>query len=98
MGFGIGLDAKWKARQSGKPDSAINRDAIHGGGDLVDFGGETLVRVKPTVRTTVFHQRRGLTLGKLLFALLSKPFPLHARNLGRLSCKHSRQFGHGMSQ
>lgn len=43
MGFGVGLGAKWKARQSGKQNSAINLNAIHGGEDLVDFGGGTLV-------------------------------------------------------
>jgi hypothetical protein len=34
-----------KARQgkSGNQDSAINRHAIHGGGDLFDFRGEALV-------------------------------------------------------
>jgi hypothetical protein len=43
MGFGAGLGTKWKDSQSGKPDSAINRKAIHGGGNLFDFGGEALV-------------------------------------------------------
>jgi hypothetical protein len=43
MGFGAGLGTKWKADQSGKPDSAINRHAIHGGGDAFDFCGEALV-------------------------------------------------------
>jgi hypothetical protein len=43
MGFGTGLDTKWEDNQSVKPDSTINRNAIHGGGDLFDFRGEALV-------------------------------------------------------
>ena len=44
MGFGAGLSTKWKAgSKAGKPDSAIHRNAIHGGGDSFDFGGEALV-------------------------------------------------------
>lgn len=43
MGFGAGLGTKWKAGQSGKQDSAINRHAIHGGGNSFDFGGKALV-------------------------------------------------------
>ena len=43
MGFGAGLGTKWKDSQSGNQDSAMNRDAIHGGGDSFDFGGEALV-------------------------------------------------------
>ena len=43
MGFGAGLGTKWKASGSGKQDCAINRHAIHGGGNLFDFGGEALV-------------------------------------------------------
>ena len=48
MGFDAELGAKWKARQSRKSDSAINRNAIHGGGDSFDFGGEALVAPKFT--------------------------------------------------
>ena len=43
MGFGTGLDTKWEDNQSVKPDSTINRKAIHGGGDSFDFRGEALV-------------------------------------------------------
>ncbi len=43
MRFGAGLATKWKAGQSGKQDSAINRHAILGGGSLLDFDGEALV-------------------------------------------------------
>jgi hypothetical protein len=43
IGFGAGLGTKWKDSQSGKPDSALNRNAIQGGGDLFDFHGEALV-------------------------------------------------------
>ena len=43
MGFGAGLGTKWKDSQSGKPDSAMSRNAIHGGGDSFNFRGEALV-------------------------------------------------------
>lgn len=43
IGFGAGLGTKWKASRSGKQNSAINRQAIHGGGNLFDFGREALV-------------------------------------------------------
>lgn len=43
MGFGVGLGAKWKARQSGKQNSTINWHAIHGGGGAFDFGGGAFV-------------------------------------------------------
>ena len=38
-GLGAGFGRKWKACQSGKPDSASNRQVMHGVGDLVDFCG-----------------------------------------------------------
>ena len=57
MGFGAGLGTKWKAGQSGKPDSAINRHAIHGGGDAFDFCGEALV-VRAKRATTAGRQAR----------------------------------------
>lgn len=45
IGFSAGLGMRWKASQSGKPDSDMNRNAIHVGGDLFDFRGEALVVV-----------------------------------------------------
>ena len=48
MGFGAGLDTKWKASQSGNQDTAINRKAIHGGVDSFDFGGKALAANKTT--------------------------------------------------
>ncbi|GAB4090057.1 hypothetical protein GCM10028785_27260 [Hydrogenophaga soli] len=59
MGFGAGFGTKWKASGSGKQNSAINRHAIHGGGNLFDFGGEALVvRVNRSAR--LFAQAGGM--------------------------------------
>ena len=45
MGFGAGLGTKWEADKFGNRHSAINRDAIYGGGDSFDFRGEALVMI-----------------------------------------------------
>ena len=58
MGFGAGLGTKWKAGQSGKQDSAINRHAIHGGGNSFDFGGEALVGTKREPKREPFYMMR----------------------------------------
>ena len=52
MAFGAGLGAKWKASESGKLNSAINRHAIHGGRNLFDFCGEALVVLVNRRRST----------------------------------------------